>query len=269
MTRSTLLLNLLLAIILVSGCEKKGLDGMNSLVQIDVEPVGENCAAGGYKISNGIDLNNDQVLNEDEVLSINFLCHGINGTDGMDGFSSLIRVLHETTSDYCPVGGYLIHSGIDFNMNDSLDDDEIQSTYYICHGSDMNLDKKIIIPFIGKTPVQGSSRSGTVSTQQMIRGFNINDYPEADSIVFGGFQWTLSTGIECIVQLFDLTNNRVIINTQIRRYAISDSAKWKSTNINFINNLPNENIDLGVFIKSSQEGERVYLAEPTLIIYRK
>ena len=210
MMRSNYLLSLIFIVALAGSCEKQGLDGLNSLVKIDTEPVGENCANGGYKISSGLDLNNDNILNTNEVQSISFLCHGINN----------------------------------------------------------NLDKKIIVPFIGRNGVQGSSSSGTVVSEQVIHGFNINDYPEADSVVFGGFQWSLEEGIECSVELYDLTNEKVIEDTQIKAFATGSTTKWTATTKNFIDHLPEEAIDLGVFIKSSQEGERVYITALTLIVYR-
>jgi hypothetical protein len=259
---------------LICSCEKQGLDGLNSLVKIDIEPNGENCASGGYKISSGLDLNNDNVLNNDEIQSTNFLCHGISGIDGKDGengingYNSLILVLPETNSIYCPQGGYLIQSGIDINRNDTLDGNEVQSTSYLCHGNNNNLDKRIIIPFIGRNGIQGSSTLGTVVSEQVIHGFNINDYPEADSVVFGGFQWSLESGVECSVELYDLTNNKVIEDTQIKANATASTTKWTATTKNFINHLPQETIDLGVFIKSSQEGERVYITALALIVYR-
>jgi len=210
MIRSINLFSLLFILALIVSCEKQGLDGLTSLVEIAIESVGENCANGGY----------------------------------------------------------LIQSGIDINRNGTLDGNEVQSTSYLCHGDNNNLDKKIIVPFIGRNGIQGSSTSGTVVSDQVILEFNINDYPDADSVVFGGFQWSLESGVECSVELYDLTNNKVIEDTQIKANATASTTKWTATTKNFINHLPQETIDLGVFIKSSQEGERVYITALALIVYR-
>ena len=272
--RNIYILSSLFLLAFIGGCEKPGLDGLNSIVQIDTEPIGENCANGGYKISSGLDLNNDKILNNHEVQTTSFLCHGEDGNDGdvgdvgISGYNSLIFVLPDTLSMHCPDGGYLIQSGIDINRNDTLDGNEVQNTSYICHGNNNNLDKRISIPFIGRNGIQGSSISGTAVSEQVIPGFNINDYPEADSVIFGGFQWSLEDGVECSVELYDLTNEKVIEDTQIRAVATASTTTWTATTKNFIDRLPQETIDLGVFIKSSQEGARVYITAVELIIYR-
>lgn len=55
--------------------------------------------------------------------------------EGPDGKNSLIDFIVESTGVNCPNGGYKIVSGIDLNMNDTLDENEIKNTKYICNGS--------------------------------------------------------------------------------------------------------------------------------------
>lgn len=56
-----------------------GIDGKKSLVDLVVEPKGENCSSGGLKITSGIDLNNNNILDLSEIQNTKFVC---NGTDG-------------------------------------------------------------------------------------------------------------------------------------------------------------------------------------------
>ncbi|MDP2691325.1 MAG: DUF4215 domain-containing protein [bacterium] len=59
-----------------------GKDGLQSLVQISNEPVGDNCSNGGQKVESGLDTNRDGNLDQGEVTSIKYVCNGISGTSG-------------------------------------------------------------------------------------------------------------------------------------------------------------------------------------------
>lgn len=71
------------------------------------------------------------------------------GVEGQDGLKPLIKVEIEPEYNNCVAGDYQVHSGIDFNNSDTLDNNEIQVTEYICHGIDAYYNKQVIIPFIG------------------------------------------------------------------------------------------------------------------------
>ena len=94
------------------------------------------------------------------------LIHGCekDGIDGQDGLKSLVRIENEPEGTNCIAGGYLVHSGIDLNSNDTLDDNEIQVSEYICHGIDGYYDKQVIIPFIGVNNLSTNSSTGIVSS---------------------------------------------------------------------------------------------------------
>lgn len=188
------------------------------------------------------------------------------GIDGQDGLTSLLRIEIEPEGTNCITGGYLVHSGIDINNNDTLDNNEIQATEYICHGIDAYYNKQVIIPFIGVNNLSTNSASGIVSTARELRGFNIDNYPGADSIVFAGFLQSPEGQADCIVQLYDNTNGKKIENTRI--ISRGTNLVWVTNGKNFINYLPKETIDLAIFIQSSRNGEDVLFKEPTLIIYR-
>lgn len=62
---------------------ENGKDGTSSLVAIVDEPKGENCAAGGKKISVGLDSNRNGILDEDEIdaKNIYYICNGSNAEE--------------------------------------------------------------------------------------------------------------------------------------------------------------------------------------------
>lgn len=51
-----------------------GTSGTSTLSTVSSEPAGANCAAGGVKIDNGTDANNDHVLQPSEVTSTTYVC---------------------------------------------------------------------------------------------------------------------------------------------------------------------------------------------------
>ena len=138
-----------------------------SLIRTKNEPAGNNCANGGIKILAGLDNNSNLSLDNDEVQSTSYVCSGIdghngtNGTDGVDGVdgtngtngtdgvdgtngtdgkdgnnghTSLIKTLPEPAGENCSNGGTKVVSGIDNNLNQQLDDNEISATSYVCNG---------------------------------------------------------------------------------------------------------------------------------------
>jgi Protein of unknown function (DUF1566) len=52
-----------------------GNNGLNSLMNVTIEPAGSNCANGGYKIESGLDLNKDGLLNENEIVKTVYQCN--------------------------------------------------------------------------------------------------------------------------------------------------------------------------------------------------
>lgn len=74
--------------------EIEALNSGNQLVVIAEEPIGDNCEAGGQKISTGIDSNKDNALSADEVKESKYVCNGkagesIKGDTGLKGESGL------------------------------------------------------------------------------------------------------------------------------------------------------------------------------------
>ncbi len=107
------------------------------LIRTTEEPAGENCENGGSLIELGSDQNGDGELEDSEVQSSFYVCNGLDGADGngggIDGLTSLIVATPSTACD-----GITIQIGLDQNNDQTLDPDEIQSTYNICNGADGN-----------------------------------------------------------------------------------------------------------------------------------
>lgn len=106
-----------------------GPEGLQSLVDISNEPAGQNCTAGGLKVSSGIDKNGNGILDGDEVSLTKFVC------DGSNGISSLLTSVAEPKGANCPNGGTKIQLGRDMNANGQLDTSEIEQTRYVCAGA--------------------------------------------------------------------------------------------------------------------------------------
>ncbi len=120
-------------ILLIDGCKQvEGPQGNNSLIDIKDEPAGSNCSTGGYKILTGIDLNNNNILDENEIQNTKYIC---NGDNGLNGLNTLLSIVAEKPGANCPVGGYKVSTGIDLNNNDTLEDSEIQHTEFLCNGN--------------------------------------------------------------------------------------------------------------------------------------
>ncbi|WP_422360484.1 DUF7151 family protein [Reichenbachiella sp.] len=109
-----------------------GNDGMTTLTKITDEASGDNCQNGGIKIESGMDKDENLILGNDEIETTHFICNGI---DGMDGFTSLTKTLEESPGSNCDYGGIQVLTGLDRNANGQLDDDEVESTSYVCDGA--------------------------------------------------------------------------------------------------------------------------------------
>jgi hypothetical protein len=115
-----------------------GVDGTSALVEVTAVQPGEDCQNGGVLVTNGYDLNNNGTLEENEIAGSTLVCNGLNGTDGENGFNSLVKTIRIEGGDNCPNGGFIIVSGLDLNRNNILDDSEIvdTNTQYVCDGED-------------------------------------------------------------------------------------------------------------------------------------
>ena len=66
-----------------------GADGLASLIVTESESAGANCSKnGGQRVKTGLDVNRDGLLGITEVLSVSFVCNGLDGQDGTNGDGS-------------------------------------------------------------------------------------------------------------------------------------------------------------------------------------
>ena len=96
-----------------------------------------------------------------------------------------------------------------------------------------------------------------------IPDFNIQNYHNADSVVFGAYIKSEDVATNCILELYDETNDTVIANSSIRTN--STSYVWVTTSFNFLNEFPKEPIDLRMKL-TSDNGANVSLRVPRLIL---
>lgn len=247
MKKHVIIIKLLVASVVLGllGCEKEGLDGNNSLINIEIESVGENCSSGGYKIITGLDLNNNNILENNEIQNTDYIC---NGEDGSNGYSSLVNVVEEPAGEECSSGGYRINSGIDLNNNNVLDENEILNSEYICNS---DLDKEMVIKLTSN--ISNNTAYPHVFSVNLPY-FDITAYENLTSVVFivsdiktSDYNFNDVIG-EGTFELYDITNGQVIENSIISSDDITDNTYLSSQNL--IDKIPQEKINLGVRLTS-------------------
>src|SRR6218665_2030559 len=130
-----------------------GANGLAMLTRLEVEAAGANCAAGGTRITVGLDANSNGTLDFAEVSSTSYVCGGVpgaagttgatgangtdgtNGTNGSNGLNSLMAMTAEAAGSNCTYGGTRVTSGLDTNGNSTLDAGEVTATSYNCNGA--------------------------------------------------------------------------------------------------------------------------------------
>lgn len=100
-----------------------------SLVVIDDEPRGDNCAAGGQRFRFGRDGNGDGILQVGEVDETDYVCNPIPTLTS-------VTSLAPGSSTECPSGGQRVDVGADTNGNGVLESSEVNLTSYACNGTD-------------------------------------------------------------------------------------------------------------------------------------
>lgn len=116
-----------------NGSNSTGGGSASILTNTSAEQPGDNCANGGTLIEIGIDTNENGELESTEVQSSFFVC---NGEDEVQGSTSLMRATAEEPGDNCSNGGMKIEIGLDTNGDLVLSTEEVESTFYMCGGTD-------------------------------------------------------------------------------------------------------------------------------------
>jgi hypothetical protein len=75
-----LLLTCAFLAVIFFGCTKEGTTGLSSLISLVPEPPGANCSAGGVKVVSGLDGNRDNILEDDEIQNVKYVCNGSTGS---------------------------------------------------------------------------------------------------------------------------------------------------------------------------------------------
>jgi hypothetical protein len=184
--------------------------------------------------------------------------------EGPAGKNSLIDQIPEPAGVHCISGGFKIITGIDDNRNNVLDSNEIQKTEYVCN--DIDIYNKETTLYFASSAFGTTSATPIVPTGYIINDFNISNYP-ADSILFGGYLRSDDGISKCYLELYDVTNNTVINNTTLT--STSQISEYKSTTVNFLNQLPKSPIKLGFRFRSEKSGSSVVVNNPAIKIYKK
>lgn len=90
---------------------------------------------GGWVVTSGLDTNRNGALEAGEVQATGLVCNGRNGTIGVDGRNSLIR-LRPAGNACAPTEGVVLEVGLDDNMNGILDPGEVDAWDVVCDGLD-------------------------------------------------------------------------------------------------------------------------------------
>jgi hypothetical protein len=212
----------LIACAFLLGCDKAE-DGKNSLIDLIIEPKGENCATGGHKVLTGLDTNGDGILQTTEVQNTKYVCNGL------DGKTTLLSAVAEQSGSNCTTGGYKLNSGVDINGNAVLDASEINSTQYICNGlTGSNSLISVVAESAGENCATGGYRlssgvdgnkNGTLESTEIqsskyicngTKGINyligVVAQPPGSNCTYGGYRF--NTGI-------DINNNGTLDNSEI------------------------------------------------------
>ena len=289
-----------------------GIDGSNSLTTVIAEPKGENCENGGIKINTGVDINNNQILDESEIMSSAYICNGDDGNtsltritsenssincengglkidygldlnddgelndneiqyttytcNGLDGNLSLINITDEAEGTHCENGGIKIESGVDSNGNGLLDQSEIHTTKFVCNGVDGIINEEIRLKVADGI---GSTANTSSSVPVVVAGvtFNKSNFENVGSMFFESDPYVVNNSNYALLELYNITDNVVISNTLIRTNNTFD-LKTNLITDNIIDNLPEDEVILGIRLSSEINGEFSASGIPYLIIKR-
>ncbi|MBN1204067.1 MAG: collagen-like protein [Myxococcaceae bacterium] len=116
-----------------------GPEGQRTLVASATELPGFNCAAGGVRLTVGLDADRDGTLDDAEVdgALTRYVCNGQQGAQGAEGLATLSRTATEDPGLICTMGGVKLELGQDADRDGTLQDGEVDATLtrYVCNGA--------------------------------------------------------------------------------------------------------------------------------------
>ena len=111
---------LMLIALLAAGCgHDVALGGPNTLVRVDPEPSGIHCEEGGVAIQTGLDLDGDAYLDDEEIVSTQYVCNGVSQVECAGGNILEGTVVISETAELAQLAGVncvdgdLLIAGID------------------------------------------------------------------------------------------------------------------------------------------------------------
>jgi hypothetical protein len=195
------------------------------------------------------------------ILSLFILMCSCEGEDGTDGLNSLLSTQVEAAGLNCPAGGLRINHGLDLNSNTILDNSEVESSDYICNGISGTLELDNLTRIELGSPNDGTCETGWYLSQHdtfYLHDFNKLDYTNVASILFVPSMYVTENDVNnfITVELFNITDNVPIPNTQITSYENAYIFKYSE---NIYDALPNYPITLAIKLKSNDTGSCVML----------
>lgn len=288
-----------------------GEEGVSTLASYATEEPGDNCESGGIKVSFGLDLNDNGILDNEEISSSTFICNGnkasnllsnvksivpnddcISGgtqvdygldinenntldpeevtssayiCNGEEGITSLIKISDLIDNSDCENGGITISSGKDSNYDGNLSEDEVTEIRNICHGSEgtVNEELRLLIHsnFSGATGTFG----GSSNTYPALMDFDIRNWSRAYSVQLSSYLKSDNHVNDAILELYDDRYNAVIgtISTNSTAYVqvVSD---------NLIDHFPEYSTELVLRLYSSNTtNDNVWISRKTELIIKQ
>ncbi|MFH2144133.1 MAG: hypothetical protein ABIJ97_17030 [Bacteroidota bacterium] len=140
-------------------------------------------------------------------------------------------------------------------------------TAYFTLNESMSNDKQIRFEFGPSNTYGLTTTDGQIidKPSQTIIKFNKDNYSNIESIVFGASIYSSSSSSNCIVELWDITNNSIIANSSLNTSNINETY-IESQNI--LLNIPNGEITLAVKIKSDTENSGAWISKAYLFVNR-
>jgi hypothetical protein len=108
-----------------------GESGKAALIDVRDEAEGDGCPSGGIRVLSGLDADSDEILDDEEVVRNELLCHGSAGTNGV---TTIVQLQEVEAGEQCSAGGVNIIIGIDMDGDDALSEPEIRQEGVVCHG---------------------------------------------------------------------------------------------------------------------------------------
>ena len=190
--------------------------------------------------------------------SVAISCDGEDGTNGTNGINSLVSTQIEAAGLNCETGGLKVNYGMDNNVNGTLDENEIQHSDYVCNGENatIDLDNLVRLPLGSPDMNVCSTTAWYISPHQSwhLQNFNKHDYANVSSILFVPSLATPSAGNVVTAELFNITDNKPIANSQLTHNDKNYVFKYSE---NIYDALPDHTITLGIRLKNSTGGSAV------------